>query len=868
VTYRLLRFVLLFPIVLDTSGLAVCLESPIGQVTLITGTRETAMEHHYAEVLAERLNPGIQIQVSVISEDQESKTNSAGLRIYLGNAVRHNRLKTLCKEQNILAPNVDDPGEEGFVLKSWQSTEGPCLLAAGTDERGVLYAAGEILRQVKFHETGLEIDTGISIHTAPAFRVRGLEVFQHNVVSELTKVRPWTEQEWQQVVLDFALAGANTISQGDWKFVDAQGLNIMGGISPSLGSGPAEWCAVEPLGRKTHLCPSIPEARKSILDSFRTFAQSMPPYDYLRIYSADGGGCLCEKCAPYGKTFIHMAEEIAGILHAKRPEIQFMVTNQELDNAGDQAIFDYLNEKPRDWLYAFCYAPGSNAMAWTSARRADHRMDLYRHPAMGPLDRYLREILHNLPPQQTLIFFTDVTHWLRSQYGLVLNPVPPDRNGRLPPREFERDYMQHPDASLAKVFNRRSFFARPRHYHHVFTETMRYGDGDVVYSEGHHDHVNRWLWMRLLWDPHRSVESIIEEYCNLWFGPEAAPQMAQAIFQLEENHSTPLATNDGIERYVEMVYAAGAMMPEWRMKRDYLWHMYWEKGLLDYYVQLRLLRQMDSERRVLSALQEGLQKGNVEDAVTQALTVLDEDKETNEMRAIRESAIQIGEEGDRRFGVRNEGFLNLDTDLVGLGWYSKQLQQAKLSNPNTKAKRIREAAYYSDPGPGGFYDNLGEWDSGLAPHLVKGWSYSPSHSPAALSFSNHPSQNTMAFTLEEEEGITLEFTDLDPAALYTIRFSLVRPEFLPRYADYQPQKTESIYADEVSLVKDLELPLREAEFFEYEIPHEVTSDGQLKVVFRKGAGVGELPAPQLQVWKNTDGWGTLCSEVWLSKTSE
>jgi len=28
-------------------------------------------------------------------------------------------------------------------------------------------------------------------------------------------------------------------------------------------------------------------------------------------------------------------------------------------------------------------------------------------------------------------------------------------------------------------------------------------------------------------------------------------------------------------------------------------------------------------------------------------------------------------------------------------------------------------------------------------------------------------------------------------------------------------------------------------------------------------GVGEMDRPELEVWRNTGGWGTLCSEAWL-----
>ena len=230
------------------------------------------------------------------------------------------------------------------------------------------------------------------------------------------------------------------------------------------------------------------------------------------MHAGDGGGCECERCAPYGAKYIRMCADIAKIIHRHHPETKIFVTNQKLDNAGDRAIFAYLNEQPREWLTALCFGPGSNAMSWQPGRRQDHRLDLFTYPGFGPADGYLKEMLHQLPPQQSIVFFTDLTHWVYSQYGLVNYHPDPDAGGNVPPHWGAEVYATGPNAALDMVYDRRTFHARPRNYYSVFQETMRYGEGDVTYSEGHHDHANQWIWQRLLWRPHMSLDDVLAEY--------------------------------------------------------------------------------------------------------------------------------------------------------------------------------------------------------------------------------------------------------------------------------------------------------------------------------------------------------------------
>ena len=242
-----------------------------------------------------------------------------------------------------------------------------------------------------FDRDHVEVRSGWDIRSAPAFVVRGTEVSQGHTMLQLTGARAWTQKEWQQAVLSYALAGANTISLGhvrghsnaDYQFVKSLGLKVMLSHTPNVGSGPDEWRASEAIGRNGYLCPSVPEARAALLKACEDRFRDSPPVDYVRMNSGDGGGCECERCAPFGRPYVELCADMSSIIHRSHPQTEIFITNQKLDNAGEEAIFDYLNRNPGDWLRAICYGPGSNAMGWMPGRRADHRRTCF---AIRPLE--------------------------------------------------------------------------------------------------------------------------------------------------------------------------------------------------------------------------------------------------------------------------------------------------------------------------------------------------------------------------------------------------------------------------------------------------------------------------------------------------
>jgi len=235
--------------------------------TVVVAASAGTVERNAAALLADRLHEQTGVPVELVREGSAGLPER-GLVILIGVPGAAGLLRTFLDEHQVALPTPKDPGPEGFVIKS--AASGPRVLvgAAATDERGTLYAAGEVLRRVVARGNGFLFPENLHLRTAPAFRIRGTEVSQGDTIRELTHSRRWTDEEWRHAVLDYALAGANTFGGGgkEFTFLKSYGLMVHGGAMPNSLPGHPEWAAVEPIGRLNFVCLSIPEARRAVLE--------------------------------------------------------------------------------------------------------------------------------------------------------------------------------------------------------------------------------------------------------------------------------------------------------------------------------------------------------------------------------------------------------------------------------------------------------------------------------------------------------------------------------------------------------------------------------------------------------------------------
>jgi len=787
---------------------------PASRLAIVVGKGASEAERNCAEVLAARLARRSGVQAAVVAEHETPPR--ADLTVLLGLPANHERLAAALAEGGVALPTERDPGPEGFVLKSVEHS--PLVLAAGTDQRGVLYAVGEILRRVTYNDGSVEVPD-LDLRTAPAFRWRGSSANQGGTMRQVTGARPWTTDELHEYALDLALSGANVFyGGGEFRsWLKSFDLMTEAGFRPNEWRSdkpfPREWQATE---RGNWVCPSIPEARKALLAQWERVFREHEGADVMRMFAGDPGGCRCPRCAPWGKTFVSLCADMAQIWLKYHPHSTVQIANQDLDNAGDQAIWDYLNEKPRPWLYAICYGPGSNAMS--DYFRSEQRQDLFTYPGTGPLNRYLQEILHNLPLSVKIVHYSDITHWISSQYQVA-----------------------HPEPHLVAVYGRRTFHVRPQALYRIFQAIMPFAEGDIIYSEGYHDEFHQFMWNRLLWNPHLTLDEVMGEYARLHFGEAAAPDMVEAMLQLEQNLEAPLADNPGIDRYYRLVRSAGDKIPAHLMRDNHRWREYMQKAALDKYLQLKLQGENSRQERALQALADA-REGWESDAVARARRILAEPAETPEMGYLRSEAGRLGEESNALYGVRNVGFFRLDKDLVGHAWLNRELERVEAAPASERLAMLGRIVSWEDPGPGGWYDSA---EAGRHPHLVRGETYDARE---WLDPANRPSQNTLAYVLGEGPAVVFRYTGLDPRATYRVRLTMVAPRFPAGMAPAgQTRLRQHVLADGEYLARDVEVPVYTARQFEYPVPPEVTQDGTLELAVEKVKG----------------GMGAVVSEVWV-----
>ena len=214
-------------------------------INIVLNENATKVEENVGKVLQDRLKRNSKVTVSISKErDLTSK-----LHIYLGLANRSDRLEQLFNMFNMRLPGYNKPAAEGYAVKMVTLDNAPAIIAVGTDNRGVLYAAGEILRQLTADPLAV-VFTTFDISSAPAYRFRGANNPQGGTMRKFTKSRAWTTDEWKDVILDYALAGANSFYAEQWgsggernDFLKSFDLMTTVGIRPNQYQGefPEEW---------------------------------------------------------------------------------------------------------------------------------------------------------------------------------------------------------------------------------------------------------------------------------------------------------------------------------------------------------------------------------------------------------------------------------------------------------------------------------------------------------------------------------------------------------------------------------------------------------------------------------------------------
>jgi hypothetical protein len=194
----------------------------------------------------------------------------------------------------------------------------------------------------------------------------------------------------------------------------------------------------------------------------------------------------------------------------------------------------------------------------------------------------------------------------------------------------------------------------------------------------------------------------------------------------------------------------------------------------------------------------------------------------------------------------------IDRPLNNKNWLKQQLTAIRaLENERERLKAIDVALNWTNPGPGGFYDDLG--NPAQQPHLVRGLGggLDPEfRASPRTGFSYEPNYRLSWVRFAEstwESSLKMQYDHLDPGSEYVAR--------LVYSGDTRPVKLRLMANDsiEVHPFTPKTLPPKTLEF---DVPREATRGGALTLSWRQEPGAGSA------------GRGCQVAEVWLMKRME
>lgn len=706
-----------------------------------------------------------------------------------------------------LSEEADRSGPEGFRLAT-RETPGsePAVLLLGKDERGILFGCGRLLRELRMTGGAVSLDGSIDIRSSPAQPLRG---HQLGYRPKTNSYDAWTPEIWEQYIADLAVFGTNAIELIPPRSDDADQsphfplpkidmMERMSKIADDFGLDVWVWY---PAMDRDY---SKPETVEFALKEWAEVFNRLPRIDAIFVPGGDPGHTQ-------PKYLLKLLEKQTESLHQHHPKAQMWVSPQSFDEKWLQEFLGILRDEQPKWLSGVVFGPQNR--------------------------NSLADLRKQVPPQYAIRHYPDITHSLRAQYGV------PDW-----------------DLAYAMTENREVIDPRPMAEAQVFHLTYKDTVGFLTYSEGCNDDVNKIVWSSLGWDPSANAANALRQYARYFIGADFEEEFARGLLALEENWRGPLLTHESVYTTLQQFQAmerraSPKTQLNWRFQQGLF------RAYFDAYERARLIEETASEERAMEILRRAGALGSSE-AIRAATEILDAGT-ANVAPEWRTRIFQLAEALFqsirmqlsvplyKAIAVDRGAHLDLiDYPLNNGPWLKAQFAKMnQLPSELQKLEEIHGIVDWTNPGPGGFYDDLGNVAS--QPHLVRGpgWDTDPEFRKSARTgfrIARGERTSWMRFA-ESTYGAPLEmrYENLNPAAQYKVRVI---------YGDPTTKAKLRLMANaniEIHPFIDKAPASQPAEF---EIPREATRDGVLTLSWTAEPGHGGA------------GRGCQVAEVWLIKT--
>lgn len=780
--------------------------------------------HNAVIVTAPNLSPRQQQAVRMLVEEAEKRTGSRWPQTNAWPAsgapvIAVGDLSTLRQfagpySKELLA--VHKPaGPEGYRLCVKRGAASPGIFVIGDDERGVLFGVGRLLRELRMTKGNASLADNLDLVTAPKYPLRG---HQLGYRPKTHSYDAWDLPVWEQYFRDLAVFGCNTIELIPPRSDDdatsphfpRPPMEMMIGMSRLADSyGLGVWIWYPALDKDYSDAATVEAALKEWSEVFAR----LPRIDAVFVPGGDPGHTQ-------PRHLMALLEKQTASLHRFHPKAQMWVSPQGFTQPWLDEFWEILRRDQPIWLSGLVHGP---------------------QVRVSP--KQLRELA---PARYPIRLYPDITHSRQCQY-----PVP------------------QWDVAFAMIEGRECINPRPEDHAIIARKTLPHSTGFITYSEGCNDDVNKCVWSALGWNPEADVKEVLREYSRYFIGAEWEEQFADGLLALERNWRGPLRQNAGVEETLARFQAlekavAPAVLRNWRFQQPLF------RACFDAHVRSRLLREVELEQRALAALANAGRSGS-EKAMVEAEGILREpttDPASDLLRTrifqlaealFQSIAMQLNVERYRAIAVDRGAMLDtLDRPLNNRPWLEERFAEIrKLASEADRLNALEEIVNWTNPGPGGFYDDLG--NVGAQPHLLPGRGFADDPDCFETPRVNFADGRL----LDETSGnvaTTRRVSWKDHAeALYDSPLEMLYPDLAKSaryrvrvlYAGDNANKRIRLDANDTIEVHPLlkkPIPFKPLEF---SLPAAATQSGKLKLTWRCEPGLGG------------NGRGCQVSEVWL-----
>ncbi len=708
-------------------------------------------------------------------------------------------------------------GAEGYRLCVRPGGTRAAVLVLGNDPRGVLFGVGRLLRELRMERGQIAAGDGLDIATVPKYPLRG---HQLGYRPKCNSYDAWDLPVWEQYLRDLAVFGCNAIELIPPRSDDAADsphfprppAEMMAGMSRLADAYGLDVWVWYPAMDKDY---SEPQTVESALREWGAVFERLPRLDAVFVPGGDPGHTR-------PKHLMALLEQQTRNLHRYHPKARMWVSPQSFNQEWLDEFVDILQREQPAWLSGVVFGP-------------QVRISLPR----------LRQLV---PAQYPIRHYPDITHSRQCQY-----PVP--------------DW----DLAYAVTEARECINPRPEGEAAIFRKTQPQTIGFLTYSEGCNDNLNKAVWSALGWDPEANVLDILRQFSRYFIGQRYTDDFAQALLALERNWQGPLLANRGVEDTLAQLQAlenaaSPADLKNWRFQQALF------RGYYDAYIRQRLIYETDLEAQAMACLRTAPAVGAAR-AMSAAQTALDLALSRPVNADWRLRIHQLAEALFQSIGMqlsvqryqaiavdRGASLDTLDFPLNNRPWLEHRFAQIrKLPAEPDRLRALDEILQWTNPGPGGFYDNLG--NAASQPHLLRGACFAQDPGcyessrvdfeedlvlddplddagvPRRLSWMDH------AETLYDAP-LRMAYSGLDPEARYKVRVL---------YGGDNPRRKIRLVANDSIQVHPYLTRPRPFKPLEFPLPHAATRTGRLTLSWSAEPGLGG------------NGRGCQVSEVWVMK---